>query len=153
MISVAPRCGIRRSSMRAERSLAAALGFLVFVAAGCASRPTVPLGDQPPSAGPYRIKVGDYLGVRFYKTPELNVEVPVRSDGKISLEVLGDVQAAGFEPTELSRLLSERYEAELTNPRVTVIVLAFGGQVFVGGEVKYPSAVAFATGMSVLQAI
>lgn len=139
--------------MRAERPLVAALGFLAFVAAGCASKSSLPLGPEHPSSGPYRIKVGDYLGVRFYKTPELNVEVPVRSDGKISLEVLGDVQAAGFEPTELSHMLSERYEAELTNPRVTVIVLAFGGQVFVGGEVKSPSAVAFATGMTVLQAI
>jgi len=119
----------------------------------CGHKHPIPQTLDGPSAGPYRIKVGDYLEVRFYKTPELNVEVPVRSDGKISLEILGDVQAAGLEPTELASTLSERYASELTDPRITVIVRAFGGQVFVGGEVKNPSAVPFATGMTVLQAI
>jgi protein involved in polysaccharide export with SLBB domain len=138
--------------MPAVRPVVAALLLTVLVA-GCTARTELPRNSDHPHAGPYRIKVGDYLGVRFYKTPELNVEVPVRSDGKISLEILGDVDAAGLEPTELSRLLSERYASELTNPRVTVIVLAFGGQIFVGGEVKNPSAVPFATGMTVLQAI
>ncbi len=99
------------------------------------------------------MKVGDSLDIRFYKTPELNVEVPVRSDGKISLELLGDVQAAGLEPAELSRILTERYSRELEKPKVTVIVRGFGGQIFVGGEVKTPSAVAFAHGMTALQAI
>lgn len=128
----------------------------VIVLAGCFGsglKSHKPLATNGAPPGPYHIKVGDYLEVRFYKTPELNVEVPVRSDGKISLEILGDVVAAGLEPTELAATLSEQYAAELTNPRVTVIVRAFGGQVFVGGEVKSPTAVPFATGMTVLQAI
>ena len=129
-----------------------AAAALVFAVA-CSSKPRIPQTMEATSSGPYRIKVGDYLEVRFYKTPELNVEVPVRSDGKISLEILGDVQAAGLEPTELANALSERYAGELTDPRITVIVRAFGGQVFVGGEVKSPSAIPFATGMTVLQAI
>ncbi len=99
------------------------------------------------------LKVGDYLDVRFYKTPELNLDVPIRSDGKISLEPIGEVQAAGLTPDELSRDLTRRYAKELTNPRVTVIVRGFGGQVFVGGEVKNPAAIAFTTGMTALQAI
>src|SRR4029450_10836821 len=53
---------------------------------------------------PYRIHVGDSLDVRFYQTPELHVEkVPVRNDGKISLDLVGDVQAAGLGPAELAR--------------------------------------------------
>jgi polysaccharide biosynthesis/export protein len=99
------------------------------------------------------LKVGDYLDIRFYKTPELNVEVPIRSDGKISLEPIGEVQAAGLTPEELSHGLTKRYAKELTNPRVTVIVRGFGGQVFVGGEVKTPSAIPFTTGLTALQAI
>ena len=128
---------------------------IVLSLTGCATRTaktSALAGAQAPGA-PYVIRVGDYLDVRFYKTPEMNVEVPVRADGKISLEVLGDVQAAGLEPAELSRMLSERYASELTDPRVTVIVRAFGGRIFVGGEVKTPSAVPFATGMTALQAI
>src|SRR5581483_6721594 len=102
---------------------------------------------------PYLLKVGDTLDIRFYRTPEMNVEVPIRSDGKISLELLGDVQAAGIAPAELSRILTEEYSRELSEPRVTVIVRGFGGQIFVAGEVKTPSAVAFNNGMTALQAI
>jgi polysaccharide export outer membrane protein len=122
----------------------------------CAARTpsaTPPLAAPFDPAAPYTIKVGDSLDIRFYKTPELNVEVPVRSDGKISLELVGDVQAGGLQPEELARALTERYASELMEPRVSVIVRSFGGQVFVGGEVRSPSAVPFSTGLTALQAI
>lgn len=128
---------------------------VALVVAGCAERtPQVP----PPNAvlapgAPYLLKIGDYLDVRFYKTPELNVEVPIRSDGKISLELVGEVQAAGLSPDELTRDLTTRYGKELTSPQVTVIVRGFGGSVYVGGEVSKPAAVPFATGLTALQAL
>lgn len=93
------------------------------------------------------------LDVRFYNAPELDLQVPVRSDGKISLQLIGDVPVAGYEPSALSEALTQRYESELENPRVTVIVREFGGSVYVGGEVGAPGAVPFGTGMTVLQAI
>jgi len=102
---------------------------------------------------PYLIKAGDSLEIRFYKTPELNAKVPVRPDGKISLELVGDVEAAGRQPAELAGTLTERYATELEHPRVSVIVRTFGGQVYVQGEVKSPSAPPFALGMTALQAI
>src|SRR5262249_45085458 len=126
----------------------------ILLLVGCASPPAPP----PPTAtqpvgSPYQIKAGDYLDIRFYKTPELNLEVPVRPDGNISLELIGDVQAAGLQPGELAATLRERYASELENPRVSVIVRAFGGQVYVEGEVKTPSAAPFAMGITALQAI
>ncbi len=123
---------------------------------GCAMRtPTEPPPrlDAASPANAYILKVGDNLDIRFYKTPELNVEVPVRSDGKISLELLGDVQAAGLTPDQLSRDLIKRYAKELTDPRVTVIVRGFGGAVYVSGEVKKPTSVQYQNGMTALQAI
>jgi len=136
---------------------AALAGILILAAvAGCHRGPQLPdapvvePGTAPP---PYVLKVGDLLDVRFYKTPELNAEVPIRSDGKISLELVGDVQAAGLSPDALSRTLGEMYARELTNPRVTVIVRSFGGAVYVGGEVKNPAAQAYSYGMTALQAI
>jgi protein involved in polysaccharide export with SLBB domain len=103
---------------------------------------------------PYRIRVGDALDVRFYKTPELNVEkVPVRNDGKISLDLIGDVQAAGLGTDQLSEDLIRDYSRELEDPRIAVIVREFGGQVYVGGEVGKPVAVKYAEGMTALQAI
>src|SRR5262249_55771539 len=80
-------------------------------------------------------------------------KVPVRPDGKISLELVGDVEAAGLQPMELAGILTERYATELEHPRVSVIVRTFVGQVYVQGEVKTPSAPPFAQGMTALQAI
>jgi polysaccharide export outer membrane protein len=131
--------------------------LLVVASLGCAhrtpeARPPVAMPVDPDA--PYRIKVGDTLDIRFYKTPELNVEVPVRSDGMISMELLGDVQAAGLPPKDLAADLTERYGQELTDPRVTVIVRGFGGQVFVQGDgIARPGAIPFADGLTALQAI
>lgn len=103
---------------------------------------------------PYEIRAGDLLDVRFYKTPELNVDkVPVRKDGKISLDLVGDVQAAGLEPDALAANLTRAYAGELQDPKISVIVRDFGGQIFIGGEVGRPQALKYAEGMTALQAI
>ena len=135
------------------------MAFLLVVASlvGCAHRTPEarpPLAKPVELDAPYRIKVGDTLDVRFYKTPELNVEVPVRSDGKVSLELVNDVQALGYTPTELAAELTQLYSGELTDPKVTVIVRNFGGQVFVQGDgIAEPGAIPFAEGLTALQAI
>jgi protein involved in polysaccharide export with SLBB domain len=134
--------------------------FVFVVAAslaGCAHRTPEtrpPLAKPVTPDAPYLIKVGDTLDIRFYKTPELNVEVPVRSDGMVSLELLGDVPAAGHAPRDLATELTRRYADELTDPRVTVIVRGFGGQVFVQGDgIARPAAIPYADGLTALQAI
>lgn len=133
---------------------AAGLAALLLAAAGCAAAtPSARLPAVDHAPAPYLIKVGDTLDIRFYKTPELNLEVPVRSDGKISLELIGDIEAAGLQPEQLSGTLRERYASELTDPRVSVIVRKFGGGVWIGGEVKTPSRVPYRNGMTALQAI
>jgi len=131
-----------------------AIGSVVVLAA-CAAQTPVPAAPPMTSiaATPYQINPADSLEIRFYKSPELNIQVPVRSDGKISVEPVGDVQAAGLTPEELSEVLRRLYERELYNPRVTVIVRSFGGRIFVGGEVKSPSVQPYADGMTALQAI
>jgi polysaccharide export outer membrane protein len=103
---------------------------------------------------PYHIRVGDKLSVRFYKTPELNIEdVPVRPDGKISLDLIGDIEAAGLTTDELSDHLVQAYSRELEEPRIAVIERSFGGQVFVGGEVNKPATLNFTDGLTALQAV
>ena len=82
---------------------------------GCAfksppGRATQDMSSYQMDKEPYHIRPADLLDVRFYKTPELNVEkVPVRKDGKISLDLVGDVQAAGLEPDELAANLTRAY--------------------------------------------
>ena len=156
----------RPGSTRTKRPSVGALGPLVVIAscvvsmgAGCAfkappGRATAEMSALVVDRQPYRIRVGDVLDVRFYKTPELNVEkVPVRNDGKISLDLVGDVQAAGLGTDEFASSLVRDYSKELEDPRIAVIVRDFGGQVFVGGEVGKPASVKYAEGMTALQAI
>jgi protein involved in polysaccharide export with SLBB domain len=132
---------------------------IALLGAGCAfkappGRASAEMSALVVDRQPYRIRVGDALDVRFYKTPELNVEkVPVRNDGKISLDLIGDVQAVGLGTDQLASNLVQDYSRELEEPRIAVIVREFGGQVFVGGEVGKPTAVKYAEGMTALQAI
>ncbi len=107
---------------------------------------------QPPPE--YRIFPGDQLDVKFFYNPELNDSVLVRPDGKISLQLVNEVQAAGLTPAQLSTQLTQLYAKELKQPAVTVIVRSFTAQrAYVGGEVTNPGLVNFTSGMTVLQAV
>ena len=102
----------------------------------------------------YFLQVGDELDVKFYRAAELNEVVRIRPDGKISLQYVHDVQAAGLEPMELARQLSEKYASELVDPQVTVIVREFANQrVYVDGEVKTPKEVPLRGPLTALQAL
>jgi len=103
----------------------------------------------------YGIQPGDTLDIKFFYNPELNeLLIPVRPDGRISLQLVGEVTAAGQSPAELTRSLEEKYSVELKKPQVTIIVRSFVGQtVFVDGEVNGPKLVNLIASMTTLQAI
>ena len=109
----------------------------------------------PPAPGPtYRIQLGDELHVRFTYQPEMNEQVPVRPDGRISLVSTGEIDAVGHTPPELERVIVERSSGHLRNPEVTVIVTKLGEQrVYVGGEVLTPGYIPLRAGMTPLQAV
>jgi protein involved in polysaccharide export with SLBB domain len=114
------------------------------------------LADNPrPTADPYVLQVGDLLAIKFYTNPELNEDVRVRPDGKISLQLIDDVQAAGLTPMQLDADLTKRYTGELADPNVSVIVreTTVGEQIFVSGEVGKQGAVPLIGGLTLYQAI
>src|SRR5438552_1956032 len=137
---------------RAVRLLGHALGAaaLALACAACGHRagaaasgvaPVAALQlPAPPEPGPtYRIQLGDELHVRFMYQPDMNEQVPVRPDGRISLVSTGEIDAVGHTPPELERVIVERSSGHLRNPEVTVIVTKLGEQrVYVGGEVLTP---------------
>jgi len=87
----------------------------------------------------YRIQAGDGLEVKFFYNPELNEQIIVRPDGRISLQLIGDLMAAGLTPAELTSLLVEKYSPELAQPKITIFLRSFAGnKVFVDGEVNGP---------------
>jgi polysaccharide biosynthesis/export protein len=102
----------------------------------------------------YRIGPQDVLDVNVWKEPEVSRQVPVRPDGKISLPLLNDVQAAGLTPAELSAQITTGFEQFMTDPQVTVIVAEINSQrIYMLGEVARAGAYVLLPGMTVLQAL
>ena len=114
------------------------------------AEPAVPAG----ASQDYLLQLGDVLEVRHFFSPELNVTLPIRPDGRISLELVGEIQAAGVTPAQLRQTLLERYAEWLAKPEVTVMVKEFAGaKVFVGGEVVAPGIVRTPGNLTLVQAV
>lgn len=139
-------------------------GFLMVALAlslaGCAVRTPVhaPSIQQEPlpeiDAGQtYRLQVDDLLEIKFWGIEELDQQVRIRPDGRISLPYVDDVAAAGLTPVELDARLVDAYSSELARPEITVIVAETGALVYVGGEVESEGPVALRGGLTMLQAI
>jgi len=139
--------------------------FIVIAAAitmllGCASRQT-PIKSKAhefPNTtrqqSPYLLQPGDQLEIKFFYNPELNETITVRPDGKISLQLVDDLQAAGLKPSQLDGLLTHKYSRELKKPMITVIVRSFTSQrIYVGGEVIRQGLIDLTAGMTPLQAV
>jgi polysaccharide export outer membrane protein len=108
----------------------------------------------PPQRGEYRLLAGDKLDIKFPYHHAEDQQVPVRPDGKISMDVTGEIMAEGLTPEELSDVIKQRSSRFLKNPEVVVVVTAIGDRrVYVGGEVNRPAFVMIQEGMTPLQAV
>lgn len=107
------------------------------------------------AAGPeYIIGPEDSLHVSVWKEPDLTATLPVRPDGKISLPLLNDVQAAGLTPLQLAASLTERLKKYIADPRVTVVVAQINSKrIYLVGEVLHAGATPMLPNMTVLQAL
>jgi len=102
----------------------------------------------------YVIGSQDVLDISVWKEAELTRTVPVRPDGKISLPLLNDVQAAGLTPTQLAELITTGLKKFVTDPQVTVIVAQINSQrVYIMGEVARAGAYPLLPDMTFLQAL
>jgi polysaccharide export outer membrane protein len=89
-----------------------------------------------------------------WKEADLTTSLPVRPDGKISLPLLNDVQAAGLTPMQLAESITEKLKKYIADPRVTVVVTAMNSRrIYVLGEVLHTGAVPLLPNMTVLQAL
>jgi protein involved in polysaccharide export with SLBB domain len=102
----------------------------------------------------YRIGIGDQLDIKFFYNPDLNEQVTVRPDGRISLQLIPEIVVSDLTPAALTKLLTEGYSKDLRQPQVTVIVRGFGSQrVYVDGEVARPGMIPILGLMTALEAI
>ena len=135
-----------------------------FIMAGCENVPRVPesAGDaaQPFASfeGNYRIGVDDRVQIVVWRNPELSVTAPVRPDGKISVPIIGDVEAGGRTPSEVSEIIKKRLSEYVRDPNVAVILTElrsheFLSRVRVTGAVRTPRSMPHRQGMTVLDAV
>jgi len=102
----------------------------------------------------YVIGAEDVLNISVWKEPEVTRTVPVRPDGKISLPLINDIQAAGLTPAQLTALIMEKLNKYFTDPQVTVIVTAINSRrIYILGEVNRSGTYQLLPNMTVLQAL
>jgi len=135
-----------------------------FITAGCEDIPRVPqpaddMAQQFASLeGSYRIGVDDRVQVAVWRNPELSVTAPVRPDGKISVPIIGDVEAGGRTPSEVAEIIKKRLSEYVRDPNVAVILTElrsheFLSRVRVTGAVRTPRSMPHRQGMTVLDAV
>jgi len=102
----------------------------------------------------YVIGNDDMLAINVWKEAEISRSVPVRSDGKISLPLVGELQATGRTPFKLEQDIAERLKNYISDPEVTVIVQQINSQKFnIVGQVVKPGSYPLASATTVLDAI
>lgn len=129
---------------------------------GCRSEPSYPLESGYPRVSEMKAIIqprvallpGDVIEVKFFYTPDLDESQTVRPDGKITLQLIGEVEVEGKTPAELRDELLGLYATHLKAPEIAVVVRSLHDRcVFVGGQVMTPGIVEMPGKMTVLEAI
>jgi polysaccharide export outer membrane protein len=106
--------------------------------AGSAS-PEAASSASKPHDSSFIIGNDDVLAINVWKEPDISRSIPVRSDGKISLPLVGEVQAAGLTPLALEKDIAEKLKNYIAEPEVTVMVQTVNSQKFnILGQVVRP---------------
>jgi polysaccharide export outer membrane protein len=96
----------------------------------------------------------DVLTINVWKEPDISRSIPVRSDGRISLPLVGEVQAAGRTPLKLEQDIAGKLQSFISQPEVTVMVQQINSQKFnILGQVAHPGTFVIANSPTVLDAI
>jgi len=141
---------------------AAAVCLVGFATTGQAQTPVAPQLAAPNAAAPagvvlppgYVIGAEDVLSVVFWRDKELSADVVVRPDGRISLPLLNDLQAAGYTPEQLRAQVEQAAKKYIDEPNATVIVKAVNSRkVHIIGNVGKAGTYPLAGDMTVLQFI
>jgi polysaccharide biosynthesis/export protein len=134
--------------------------LLLLLLAACAT--TAPVGpppaDVPTMADAYRIGVDDLVQVSVWHQPDLGVTAPVRPDGRISVPLIGDVEAGGHTPAEVAKDIQDKLSAFVREPQVAVILTElrsheYLSRVRVTGAVRQPISIPYRQGMTLLDAV
>lgn len=125
---------------------------------GCQSKPSYPYprASETKAATPTRVALvpGDVIEVKFFYTPNLDESQTVRPDGKIELQLIGEIEVEGKSPAELRDELLGLYTPHLNAPQIAIVVRSFQERrVFVGGQVLTSGIIEMPGKMNVLEAV
>jgi polysaccharide biosynthesis/export protein len=152
----------------AVRPTRSALTSIVFcLITGTLAAAPLPAPQEAPATAPaslpadkasppadYQIGVDDQLEINVWNESELKQTLPVRSDGKITLPLIGDIQAAGQTPARLQQAIADRLKAFIQHPDVSVMVLQMNSRKFnILGRVARPGSYPLTATTTVLDAI
>jgi|ERR1051326_1451780 polysaccharide export outer membrane protein len=141
-----------RSGLRAKGAALALAVAALAVFSGCETAKPPTAEDMAPAPS-VKIEEGDSLGISFPGSPNLNTTQRVRQDGKIQLQVVGEVTALGKTPAELEEELLKLYDKELVLKQVTVTLQSTAYPVYVSGLVVRPGKVLCDRPMTALEVI
>lgn len=130
--------------------------LLAALLSACAMNPSLPPAPAraPQTDYRYLLGPGDQLEISVQQRPELTARVPIRPDGRITLQLIEDIVAIGKSSTDLAREIEQRLSKFVRDPTVTVIVTHFVGnsneQVRVVGQATKPAALPYRQNMTLL---
>lgn len=126
-----------------------------ILASGAAASPTAAaVSVAKPHDDTFVIGNDDVLAINVWKEPDISRSIPVRSDGRISLPLVGEVQAAGQTPLKLEAEIAGRLKNYISEPEVTVMVQQINSQKFnVLGQVMRPGSFVLTNSPTVLDSI
>ena len=142
------------SGLKRQLTIFAGLTLATLLAA-CSGMPEAASAGSGEKTSPlYIIGPRDSLQIFVWRNPELTTSVTVRPDGKVTVPLIEDLQAAGNTPTQLAREIEKQLEQYVQSPVVSVIMGGFVGpydqQIRVVGEATNPQAIAYNEHMTAL---
>ena len=145
LVFVAVCSGLGAGQLAAQSSSAGA-------PAGTATPRDLPTGVATPTG--YRVAPDDVLTIVFWRDKDMSGDVIVRPDGKISVPLINDIQAAGLTPEQLRVHLEEAAAKLVRDPKASVVVKQINSlKVFITGQVAKPGAYPITAPITVLQLI
>lgn len=131
--------------------------LLLLILFAAATGPAVGWAEQQQTTatarGEYLLGAGDTIEVQVWKEEGLSRTLSVRLDGRISLPLIGEIEAAGKSPRELAAQIEKKYRHILSEPSVTVILSQSNDHYYVIGQVKQPGEFSLNAPLTVLQAL
>lgn len=132
--------------------MALVVTVLLLTATGCQTTDPKPRPTSPHSDA-LILREGDVLKITFPGSPNLDTGQTIRRDGKITLQLAGEITATGMSPSDLEKEIAKAYGSQLISKEVTVTVLASSIPIFVTGSVLSPHKVVSDHPITALEAI